>query len=267
MDTQPWQTAEVNNQKAADEVSLHVSKALTFAAEVASKHENQVPQAKESKETEAAEIPTTASAGATEAQELPDAALAEVAEAKPPEMVIFTTEDVVLQDPKPLELEASVPNVVAQAPEVLDDLASSAKSQVKDLESNCPRPPLHENVASLQTPQVAVEEGPSEGGKQTPPKVDAMTSLSAEQVRADIWTKQERKTSRKPRPNTDLPDAALPEAPKPETWGKDACLSPQEQCPPKKRGRKPKEENQGEKDKNTKGKKAWHGVLAVILQQ
>ena len=50
----------------------------------------------------------------------------------------------------------------------------------------------------------------------------------------------------------------------PETFGKTPCISPDEQCPPKKRGRKPKaqkEETQtrGRKEKKEEGKKRGRG--------
>ena len=94
---------------------------------------------------------------------------------------------------------------------------------------------------------------------------------TALEIRADTWITQAEaraRRSRKKKENAEEvkePEVEMPA--KPESWGADAYLHPDEQCPPKKRGRKPKskakkqeEEEEEKQDANTQKKSRKRGT-------
>jgi hypothetical protein len=85
------------------------------------------------------------------------------------------------------------------------------------------------------------------------------------EVKASTWVtqKESKETLRQAKVNAEAEAKALPEIPPPpESLGKVPSLSPEEQCPPKRRGRKPKPDNAEKKKANatkrsrSKGSKA-----------
>ena len=121
----------------------------------------------------------------------------------------------------------------------------------------------------LGTGLAGVPEEPQDTSKVLNPQEELMSKLTcvtgktALQVRATTWiTREEIKKvkSSAPKANCLVATEAHAASPsKPASWNEEPCISPEEQCPPKKRGRKPKakaDDEASQEDKASSSTKA-----------
>ena len=131
-----------------------------------------------------------------------------------------------------------------------DTLPSAATSpEIAEHKSNDTTPTATAEAVEVTSAQETGKAGEQEKCK-IPEKVDLMSALtfsngrSLEAVKADTWISQSESKHRvrkvKENRRKELEQEPVAPLAKPESWGKVETVSPADQCPPKKKGRKPK---------------------------
>lgn len=121
---------------------------------------------------------------------------------------------------------------------------------------------IHKHLLKVADEGTDADKPDTETNEKLLANITFATGKTALEVRGSTWiTQGERKEhQRRVRGKTqDLNATAVetpPEIPEPSGFGKVPCLSPDEQCPPKKKGRKPKQDEESKEPNKRKRSKA-----------